>query len=130
MTVVVVVGACAAGGAGAQRTARLPAPLVGAWTRFVTKAEWTKVGIATEPGEHATMLVGADGSVILGEWTDVRFASLSGSRVRISGVNGCGKKQAVYRWKVAAGRLTFTKVQDACAYSLALFGDAWKREHV
>jgi hypothetical protein len=74
------------------------------------------------------MLVNADGSVIAGESTDVHFAALSGSRVVISGAYGCGKKKGVYRWRVAAGRLTLTKLQDACAYSVDEYAGVWKRE--
>jgi hypothetical protein len=54
--------------------------------------------------------------VIAGEEIDVRFAALSGSRVVINEF-GCGKKKSVYRWKVAAGRLTLTKLQGSCGLS-------------
>ena len=76
------------------------------------------------------MLVSADGSVIVGEASNVRFAPLSGNRVVISGAYGCGKKKGVYSWKVAAGRLTLTKIQDSCAYSVGLYAGVWKREKV
>jgi len=61
------------------------------------------------------------------EATDVRFAPLSGSRLVISRAYGCGKKKGVYRWRVAAGRLTLTKLQDTCAYSVGLYAGVWKR---
>jgi hypothetical protein len=48
----------------------------------------------------------------------------------ISHAYGCGKKKGVYRWKVAAGRLTLTKLQDTCAYSVGLYAGVWKREKV
>ena len=76
------------------------------------------------------MLVSADGSVIVAESTDVRFAPLSGSRLVISRSYGCGKKKGVYRWRVAARRLTQTKLQDACALSAGLYAGVWKRENV
>jgi hypothetical protein len=74
------------------------------------------------------MLVSADGSVVSGESTNVHFAPLSGSRLVISGAYGCGKKKGVYRWRVGAGRLTLTKLQDACAYSVGVYAGVWKRE--
>jgi hypothetical protein len=74
------------------------------------------------------MLVSADGSVVVAESTAVRFAALSGRRVVISGAYGCGKKKGVYRWSVAAGRLTLTKLRDTCAYSFGLYDGVWKRE--
>jgi hypothetical protein len=128
--VALVVSAGAVGNGAARSTAKLPAPLVGAWTRFVTAADWARVGIATEPPAHFSMLVSADGSVIVAEASDVRFAPLSGSRLVISHAYGCGKKKGVYRWRVAAGRLTLTKLQDTCAYSVGLYAGVWKREKV
>ena len=74
------------------------------------------------------MLVSADGSVVAGESTDVRFAPLSGGRLVISGAYGCGKKKGIYRWAVAAGRLTLTKLQDTCAYSDGVYAGVWKHE--
>jgi hypothetical protein len=74
------------------------------------------------------MLVSADGSVVAGESTAVRFTALSGNRLVISGAYGCGKKKGVYRWRVAAGRLTLTKLQDSCAYSIGVYAGVWKRE--
>jgi hypothetical protein len=126
--VAAVVSAGAVGSGAAQSTARLPAPLVGAWARFITAADWARVGIATEPPVHTSMLVSANGGVVAGESTSVRFAPLSGSRVVISGAYGCGKKKGVYRWRVAAGRLTLTKLQDTCAYSVGVYAGVWKRE--
>jgi hypothetical protein len=125
--VALVVSAGAVDSGAARSTANLPAPLVGAWTRFVTAADWARVGIATEPPAHFSMLVSADGSVIVAEASDVRFAPLSGSRLVISHAYGCGKKKGVYRWRVAAGRLTLTKLQDTCAYSVGLYAGVWKR---
>jgi len=114
----------------AQSSAKLPKPLVGAWGRVVTAAQWQAVGIATEPTAHFSMLVSADGSVIVAEATNVRFAPLSGNRVVISHAYGCGKKKGVYHWSVAAGRLTLTKLQDTCAYSVGLYAGVWKREKI
>jgi hypothetical protein len=128
--VALVVSAGAVGSGAAASTAKLPAPLVGAWTRFVTAADWARVGIATEPPEHFSMLVSADGSVIVAESTDVRFAPLSGSRLVISGAYGCGKKKGLYRWRVASGRLTLTKLQDTCVWSVGLYAGVWKREKI
>jgi hypothetical protein len=123
-----IVSVCAVGSGAAHTTGKLPAQLVGGWTRFVTAADWKRVGIATEPSAHFSMLVSADGSVVVAESTAVRFAALSGSRVVISGAYGCGKKKGVYRWSVAAGRLTLTKLHDTCAYSFGLYAGVWKRE--
>jgi hypothetical protein len=128
--VALVVSAGAVGSGAAASTAKVPAPLVGAWTRFVTAADWARVGIATEPPEHFSMLVSADGSVIVAESTDVRFAPLSGSRLVISGAYGCGKKKGLYRWRVASGRLTLTKLQDTCVWSVGLYAGVWKREKI
>ena len=124
----VVVALTTAGSGAARSTAKLPAPLVGAWGRVVTAAQWQQVGIATEPTEHVSMLVGKDGSIIVGESSSVRFAPLSGNRIVISGAYGCGKKKSVYHWSVAAGRLTLTKMQDSCNWSYGLFAGVWKRE--
>jgi hypothetical protein len=96
----------------------------------VTAADWARAGIATEPPSHFSMLVSANGSVTVAESTSVRFTPLSGSRLVISGAYGCGKKKGVYRWRVAAGRLTLTKLQDTCAYSVVLYAAVWKREKV
>jgi hypothetical protein len=124
----VSVSATAVGIGAAQGTVKLPAPLVGAWARSITAADWERVGITTEQPTRTSMLVSADGSVVAGESADVRFAPLAGSRVVISGAYGCGKKKGVYRWKVAAGRLTLTKLQDTCAYSVGVYAGVWKRE--
>src|SRR5436305_342708 len=70
----------------------------------------------------------AEGATGLGVWSDVGFAPPSGSRLVISGAYGCGKKKGVYRWRVAAGRLTLTKLQATCAYSAAVYAGVWKRE--
>ena len=126
--VAVVVSVGAVGSGAAQSTAKLPAPLVGAWARFITAADWARVSITSEQPVHTSMLVSADGGVVAGESSDVRFAPLSGSRLVISGAYGCGKKKGVYRWRVAAGRLTLTKLQDTCAYSAAVYTGVWKRE--
>jgi hypothetical protein len=128
--VALVVSAVAVGSGVARSTAKLPAPLVGAWTRFVTAADWARVGVTTEPPAHFSMLVSADGSVIVAESADVRFVPLSGSRLVISHSYGCGKKKGVYRWRVAAGRLTLTKLQDACGLSAGLYAGVWKREKI
>jgi hypothetical protein len=126
--VALVMAAGVVGQSAAQSAAKLPSPLVGAWTRYVTAADWRRVGIATEPSAHFSMLVSADGSIIVAESTAVRFAPLSGNRVVISGAYGCGKKKGVYHWTVAAGRLTLTKLQDTCAYSVGLYNGVWHRE--
>jgi hypothetical protein len=128
ITVALTVSVGAAGIATAQSTAKLPAPLVGAWARFITAADWARVGITGEPPAHTSMLISADGSVVAGESSDVRFVRLSGNRLVISGAYGCGKKKGVYRWSVAAGRLTLTKLRDTCAYSFGLYDGVWKRE--
>lgn len=126
--IALAISASSVGSAGARSTAKLPAPLVGAWTRFVTAADWARVGIATEPPAHFSMLVSADGTVIVAEATNVRFAPLPGNRIVISNNYGCGKKKGVYHWSVAARRLTLEKVQDTCAYSDGLYTGIWKRE--
>src|SRR4051812_35061952 len=123
---VVIVGAV--GSASAQPTTKVPSKLVGSWSRSLTAADWARVGIATESPAHLSMLISADGSVVMGESVDVRFVALPGSRVRMTGVYGCGKKKVLYKWSVAAGKLSFTKVQDTCNYALALFGGPWTRQ--
>jgi hypothetical protein len=128
IAVALVVFLSAVGTGAAQSSAKLPKPLVGAWGRVVTVDQWKAVGIATEPTAHFSMLVSADGSVFVAEATNVRFAPLSGNRLVISNAYGCGKKKGVYHWSVAAGRLTLTKVQDTCAYSVGLYAGVWKRE--
>jgi hypothetical protein len=123
-----LVSAGAAAGAAAHRTTRLPHPIVGAWTRFVTADDWARVGIATEVPAHVSMLVSADGSVVIAESTAVRFAPLTGSRMAITGFYGCGKRKGIYRWRVSAHRLTLTKLQDGCNYADAVFSGIWKFE--
>jgi hypothetical protein len=124
---VVCAGAVANGVA--RSTVKLPAPLVGAWGRTVTKAEWTRVGIET-PTEHLSMLVSADGTVAVGEKTDIHFTPLPGNRIVISNAYGCGKKKGVYHWSVSAGQLTLTKLEDTCAYTIAGYGGVWKHEKI
>lgn len=126
--VALVVSAVAVGSSSALSRAKLPAPLVGAWARSITAADWARVGITNEEPARTSMLVSADGSVIAGESSDIHFAPLSGNRVVISGAYGCGKKKGIYRWRVASGRLTLTKLQDSCAYSVAVYAGVWKRE--
>jgi hypothetical protein len=127
VAVVVIVSVGAVGTGAARSTAKLPAPLVGAWSRSITAADWARVGIRNEPPARASMLISADGTVVAGE-TTLRFAPLSGRRLVIIGAYGCGKKKGIYRWTVASGRLTLTKLQDACAYSIAIYAGVWKRE--
>jgi hypothetical protein len=115
-------------GSGAAKTTKVPAPLVGAWARTITAAEWQANGITSEQPTHTSMLVSADGSVVAGESTDVRIAPLSGKRVVISHAYGCGNKKGVYHWQVAAGRLTLTKLQSSCGYMNAVYAGVWKRE--
>jgi hypothetical protein len=126
--VAAVVSAGGVGSGTAQNMAKLPAPLVGAWGRVVTAAQWKQVGIATEPTAHFSMLVSADGSIVVAEATNVRFTPLSGNRIVISGAYGCGKKKGVYHWSVAARQLTLTKLQDSCSYSFGLYAGVWKHE--
>jgi hypothetical protein len=114
----------------AQTAVKLPGPLVGAWGHTITKAEWVQLGIATEPTEHFSMLVSAHGTVIAAEKSDVHFTPLSGNRIVISNAFGCGKKKGVYHWSIAAGRLTLTKLQDTCPYSIGFYSGVWKREKI
>ena len=129
----VAVVACAvasSGGAKVQtvaRTAKLPSQLVGSWTRFVTAADFARAGVTNEPPQRLSMYVPADGSVAVAEFY-VRFSPLSGNRMAISGVVGCGKKKGIYRWKVANRRLTLTKLQDTCKDAVAIFTGVWNRE--
>jgi hypothetical protein len=120
--------ASAAGEASARATAKVPSPLLGAWGRTITAAQWKQAGIATEPTAHFSMLVSADGSVIVAEATDVRFTPLSGNRIRISHAYGCGKKTGVYQWSVTGKKLTLTKLQDSCTYGWALYAGVWTRQ--
>jgi hypothetical protein len=127
VAVALIVSIGAVGTGAARSTAKLPAPLVGPWSRSITAADWARVGIRNEPPARASMLISADGTVVAGE-TTLRFAPLSGRRLVIIGGYGCGKKKGIYRWTVASGRLTLTKLQDACAYSIAIYAGVWKRE--
>jgi len=115
-------------GGAARSTVRLPAPLVGAWGRVVTKASMERLGIFTQATSHFSMLVSSDGNVIAAEKTDVRFTPLSGDRVVISRAYGCGAKKGLYHWAVTGNRLTLTKLRDTCAWSIGLYAGVWTRE--
>lgn len=127
--VVALTASLAAAPSGAARTAaKLPAPLVGAWGRVVTKASFEHLGIFTQSTAHFSMLVSADGGAIVAEKTDVRFTPLSGNRVVISRAYGCGAKKGLYHWAVAGNHLTLTKLHDTCAWSIGLYAGVWARE--
>src|SRR5205807_557467 len=70
IAVALAVLVAAVGSASAHRTAKLPSKIVGSWSRSLTAADWARVGIATEPPAHFSMLVSADGSVVMGESVD------------------------------------------------------------
>jgi hypothetical protein len=109
------------------RTAKLPSKLVGSWTRFVTAADFARAGVTNESPQRLSMYVPPDGNVAVAEFY-VRFSPLSGNRLAISGVAGCGKKKGIYQWKVANRRLTVTKLQDTCKDAVAIFSGVWNRE--
>ncbi len=129
----VAIVACAVASSGGAkvrtvgRTAKLPSHLVGSWTRFVTAADFARAGVTDEPPQRLSMYVPADGSVAVAEFY-VRFSPLSGNRLAISGVVGCGKRKGIYRWKVANRRLTLTKLQDTCRDAVAIFTGVWNHE--
>jgi hypothetical protein len=132
VTAVAVVACAVASTSGANvrmvgRTAKLPSPLVGSWTHFVTAADFARAGVTNEPPQRLSMYVPPDGSVAVAEFY-VKFSPLSGNRLAISGVGGCGKRKGIYRWKVANHRLTLTKLQDTCRDAVAIFTGVWNRE--
>jgi hypothetical protein len=131
-TALAVVACAVASSVGANvrtvgQVAKLPSQLVGSWTHFVTAADFARAGVTNEPPQRLSMYVPADGSVAVAEFY-VRFSPLSGKRLAISGVVGCGKKKGIYRWKVANRRLTVTKLQDTCRDAVAIFTGVWNRE--
>jgi hypothetical protein len=109
------------------QTAKLPSHLVGSWTHFVTAADFARAGVTNEPPQRLSMYVPADGNVAVAEFY-VKFSPLSGNRLAISGIVGCGKKKGIYRWKVANRHLTLTKLQDTCKDAVAIFSGVWNRE--
>jgi len=111
------------------KASAVPAKLAGQWTRTVTAADWQRAGatgFVTSLVGPVTMAVKASGKVSIIDFTAM-FSPLPGGRLSIGGVPVCGPKKGLYRWKVANGRLTLTKLRDTCPAEVGLFTGVWKR---
>jgi hypothetical protein len=127
--VVAAVIPAASGTASGTKESAVPAPLVGNWTRNVTAADWKRAGatgFVTSFVGPTPMSVKANGNVRIIDFT-AKFSPLPRGRVTLSGVPVCYPKTGLYRWKVAGGNLTLTKLKDACAAEVGLFTGVWKK---
>jgi len=93
--------------------------------RLVARIETTDDALA-EDNEAVAWI---DGSFCNADSTSstAMFSPLPGGRLSIGGVPVCGPKKGLYRWKVANGRLTLTKLRDTCPAEVGLFTGVWKR---
>ena len=93
----------------------------------MTAADWKRAGAAGFGGVGLyTFDIRANGAAFAHDW-DARVTALGGDRVVISKVLVCNGTQGTYRWRVAARRLTLTKLRDPCKLSVGLFAGVWKR---
>jgi anti-sigma-K factor RskA len=127
---VLAVAVPVAGGSAATRSSdALPRQLVGTWTRTLTAAGWKKAGASDFSylvGAY-TMVIKANGTTLAVGYA-AKFSQLSGGRLRIGSVTDCGSiPSGLYKWKVAKGRLTLTKVRDSCPLEIGLFAGVWKK---
>lgn len=121
--------------AGSQsRTTTIPAPLVGTWTRSVSKRDYRRFG-DDSPGKTGVWAItitrtGAlrlyDPGTAPSDKPDHRGSvKVTGRRITVN--VGCPTTNS-YRWTASARYLTFTYVRDpGCRDRAAVFAGRWKR---
>jgi hypothetical protein len=128
----VIPAAC--GIAAARESSSVPAPLVGKWTRTITKADWQRSagGLILAAGKLATLTIAKNGqwrAVIQGlgglGTVDGTVVAAGAGRVHF---NTSGESPSLYAWRVSGPVLTLTKVTDATADRRLFFVGTWKRK--
>jgi hypothetical protein len=123
---VIIVVAASAAVVVSPAESKVPPPLVGAWTHYVSAADWARVGVTGAQPYHYSIYIDTSGSVAVGE-NYLKFTFPSAGRVVISGTPDCHKTKGLYQWHVVGRHLTFTKIHDACAEEVGLFAGVWNR---
>jgi hypothetical protein len=127
-----VIVPAASGIAAVTRPSTVSPKLVGKWTRTISKADATRAGgLLLAAGKPVTFTVAKNG-----HWTVV-IAGLGGLGAVDGAVTSAGRDQrrfmnsgepaALYRWRVAANKLTLTKIRDTVPDRQTVFWGVWKR---
>jgi hypothetical protein len=134
VSVALVVSFLAAGAAVAAstRASAVDAKLVGQWTHTISKAAVQREeGFGTLAGEHCTLTVKTSGAahVVCAGPARLNFSGpiTSTGQNRIQIALGDTAPNA-YRWHVASGLLTLTKLNDSNPDRAATMSGVWKRK--
>jgi hypothetical protein len=135
---VAMAGPVATGGGAMNRTAAVPADLLGVWHKTMTSAEWKRAGIHTDVGVW-TFVVKKSGTVTIykpGQYlascgspcSDFATAFRpSGNRLTLGPVPVCSFK-GVYSWLLTGSTLVVKPVADTqCLVRRIFLGGRWKR---
>jgi hypothetical protein len=120
-----LLAATAAVPATAGSAAKVPAKLVGTWSRTVTDADWQRVGKPGGSTGRFSLNIATGGDLVFAEFLGTISSSSGYHRVSVGGV--CGSSKGIYRWKVSGRKLTLTKVHDKCADAAAVLAGIWTR---
>src|SRR5262249_5984999 len=129
-----IVGPVAGGLASAPRSGRVPAKLIGTWTRTVTTADVRREHAADI---HHVKLAGTNWTILI--HTD-GTASLYGADYYTGPISSAGANRVhiylgfsypnVYKWRVSGQLLTLTKVSDSFPLRAAVLNGVWKRKQL
>jgi hypothetical protein len=109
----VALAAAAAVPATAASTAKVPAALVGSWSRTV-------------PGSgRVEMSIASGGDLAVAEVLGTISSASGFHRVAVGGF--CGNVKGVYSWKVTGRKLTLTRVHESCAAAARVLPGVWTR---
>ncbi len=126
---IAVASVSVASGAASDNAARaVPPSIVGSWTRTFTAEQWKKAGAPDmEPfvGPY-TLVVLRSGHAEVASII-AKMTARPGGLLTIGNLMNCPPGPGLYRWKVAARRLTLTKIHDSCPEEVGLFVGVWKK---
>jgi hypothetical protein len=128
----------ATGGAAMNRTAAVPADLLGVWHKTMTAAEWKRAGVYRDVGVW-TFVIRKSGTVTVYKPGGYRascgsacsdFTTTfrpSGGRLTLGSVPVCSFK-GIYSWRLIGSTLVVRPVEDRkCVVRATFFGGRWKR---
>jgi transposase InsO family protein len=122
-------------GAALSRSDAAPAAMVGTWSRTVTKADVARRGtVATGPWRFELKLSGAlrlfnrssTKPVATGRLTAGPSGTVKMLDLTVVGGGRC-TEDVTYRWRLAAGRLTFSTAADKCSGRATVLVGTWRR---
>jgi hypothetical protein len=137
-TFALIAAALVASGVAAAQPAKAPAQVVGIWSRTVTKADLQRKGgadvvttgkwrLRIEPSGAYSLFNAPGAPIATGLLTTGAAGTLTVLRLVDSGGGECGGR-AVYRWRVAGGRLTLARTSaDSCVSRAAILVGTWRK---